>query len=207
MSLRDLQRRGRPGPAEAAPEPAATTGRADLGRRAVVLIFLAVTFLALARPLLGQGTFLAVDLLQVQPPWRAEHPAGFRPHNGVLGDTIDWAFPSKERFWRELRGGELYLWTDDVGGGGPVLPAYPVSAPFDVARLVLPDWYAPGASAALRLLVAMVGTYGLLRRLGTARWPATLAGVGYGLTGFFGAWTNWPHTNVSVLLPALFWAA
>jgi hypothetical protein len=71
VTLRDLQRRGRPGAAEAAPEPAATPGRADLGRRAVVLIFLAVTFLALARPLLGQGTFLAVDLLQVQPPWRA----------------------------------------------------------------------------------------------------------------------------------------
>jgi hypothetical protein len=207
VSLRDLQRRGQPRSAEPAPESAAATGRADLGRRAVVLIFLAVTFLALARPLLGQGTFLAVDLLQGAPPWRAETPPGFRAHNGVLGDTIDWAFPSKERFWSELRGGDLYLWTDDVGGGGPVLPAYPVSAPFDVARLVLPDWYAPGASAALRLLTAMVCTYGLLRRLGTARWPATLAGVGYGLTGFFGAWTNWPHTNVSVLLPGLFWAA
>jgi Bacterial membrane protein YfhO len=191
-----------PSPAGEPPER-----HADLSRRAVVLLFAAVTLLALGRPLLGQGAFLAADLLRQAPPWRAQTEPSFRAHNAVLGDTIDWAFPSKERFWRELRGGELHLWTDDVGGGGPVLPAYPVSAPFDVVYLVLPSWYAPGASAALRLLAAMVLTYGFLRRLGTARWAATLAGVAYGLTGFFGAWTNWPHTNVSVLLPGLFWAA
>lgn len=210
MTLRVGRRQAGPRPAKPPPDPAAARAageRSDLGRRAVVIVFLAVTFLALARPLLGQGVFLGVDLLRQAPPWRAETPPGFRAHNEVVGDTIDWAFPVRDRFWRELRGGQVELWADGVGGGVPVLPTFAVVAPFDATHLVLPSWYAPGASAALRLLVAMVLTYGFLRRLGAVRWAATVAGVAYGLTGFFGAWTNWPHTNVSVLLPGLFWAA
>jgi Bacterial membrane protein YfhO len=209
MTLGVGRRQAEPRPTEP-PDPAAGREagmRGDLGRRAVVLVFLAVTFLALARPLLGQGVFLGVDLLRQAPPWRAETPPGFRAHNRVVGDTIDWAFPIRDRFWRDLRAGHLDLWTDGVGGGVPVLPTFAVVAPFDATQLVLPSWYAPGASAALRLLAAMLLTYGFLRRLGAARWAATVAGVAYGLTGFFGAWTNWPHTNVSVLLPGLFWAA
>lgn len=192
-----------PGATPARPEP---TPPRDWSRRAAVLVMLTVTVLAFVQPLAGRGAFLGTDIYKALPPWNADTPPGFRPHNWIVGDTLDHHL-FKQEVWGGLRSGHSHLWGDELGAGMPLLPESPALSVLDLPYLTFPDWYAPGAAAAMRVLAAMVLSYGFLRRLGAARWASVLAGVAYGLTGFFGAWTNWPHTFVSSLIPGLFWAA
>jgi hypothetical protein len=72
--------------------------------------------------------------------------------------------------------------------------------------VVLPAWAAPAYAKLIELAVAGGFMYLFLRRLGTSRIPALLAGTAYMTAGFSVAWNNWQHPQVAALIPALFWA-
>ncbi|MEZ5165576.1 MAG: hypothetical protein R2695_03445 [Acidimicrobiales bacterium] len=77
---------------------------------------------------------------------------------------------------------------------------------FDLPYLVVPDWYAPGLVAAVRVLVAIGVTFGYLRAVGLRRTAALVGGIAFGFSGFMVGWMNWPHSSVAALAPALLWA-
>ena len=71
----------------------------------------------------------------------------------------------------DLRSGSFSLWDRSIGAGIPTMKAgLPL---FNLVYVATPDWYAPGAAAAVRTLTAAMLTYGLGRSLGlsrSARW-------------------------------------
>jgi hypothetical protein len=73
------------------------------------------------------------------------------------------------------------LWNPTVNAGEPFLLAYPV----DLLLIRIGGWRAMlGVGQALHLLIALVGTTFLARRLGIGTAGAWLAGAAYGLGGF-----------------------
>lgn len=168
------------------------------------LLFLGVvTFVFLARPLIGAGSLLPVDIVEGAAPWRADAPSLTGPDNPLLSDTLD-VHTHFASIADDARSGSLSWWDRSVGGGIPTLKAG--FSPLLWLYLLVPAWYAPGLVAAARTLLAALLTYGFLRELRTGRAAATVGGVAYCLSGFMVGWAGWPQSNVAAFLPGLFWA-
>lgn len=159
-------------------------------------------------PLVGVGVFLGTDLLQLHPPWSSSAPAGFAPHLPVVGDTVDAVLPPVAEFRARLWRGDLASWDPYTSGGSPLgsMPNLSLFSPLALPYLVLPTWYAPALAKLLEMAVAIGGTALFCRRLGLSRAAGVLGGVVYASSGFLVTWTNWQHTKVAALVPALFWA-
>ena len=162
-----------------------------------------IVAVAFQRPLTGQGTFVGADIALTQSPWNADVSPSFRAQNWIVGDTVD-SHLSRTKFAAEVRGGELHQWNRQLSGGIPQ-QSHRLS-PFDIAYVLLPEFYAPGVGAALRALTALLLMFGFLRAIGLARLASFTGAVAYGFSGYFAAWTNWNHAHVAVFIPGLFWA-
>ncbi|GAB2870666.1 DUF6541 family protein [Nocardioides pacificus] len=162
---------------------------------------------ALGPALLGQGTLVDVDLLTLFQPFSA-HDA--RPATDAItcrGDTVDY-LPGVAATKQALLHGDLATWSPYEVGGSPLahLPNHGVFSPLALPYLVLPLWLAPAFVKLGEIAVGIAGMFAFLRRRGVRRGPALLAGVVFVSSGFMMMWTNWPHTRVAALIPALFWA-
>src|SRR6185503_10596243 len=65
---------------------------------------------------------------------------------------------------------------------------------------------AAGVLAALRVVVAALFAWLLLRRLEVGEGAALAGALAWGLGGFMLLWLGWPLANVGALLPAVLWA-
>ncbi|MEM8706235.1 MAG: hypothetical protein AAGE98_07250 [Actinomycetota bacterium] len=175
----------------------------DWSRRTVAAVFVALTGLFFWRPLLGLGVLLPNDLLDNVAPWSADR-VGARAENPWLSDTID-VHSQFAGLGDAARSGDLSWWDRSLTGGLPSLKAG--FSPLLLPYLVLPAAYAPGAVAALRVLVAGGTMFGYLRRgLDTDRAAALVGAIAYGFTGYLVGWASWPQSNVAAFAPALLWA-
>jgi hypothetical protein len=167
---------------------------------------LAVAFLAPA--LLPGHTLSGSDLLWTSAPWTAAQPPGVRPFgsNPDLVDPVTVFQPLQQEVRARLPGAPL--WNPDIQGGRPLLADQQsaVFSPFSLPSYVLPYRWSLGLVAALKILVACLGTFLLARGLGIRDGPAFVAGLAYGLSLFFVVWLPWPLTSVWALLPWLLWA-
>src|SRR5262249_35913295 len=109
---------------------------------------------------------------------------------------------------RQVRAGHWPLWTDQIYCGMPILaegqagPYYPPNLLFYLPRLPLTT--ALKLSVCLHFFLAAAFTYLLARRLGLDVWPARLAGIAFGFSGFMVARVI--HQNVhhaAVWLPLI----
>jgi len=172
-------------------------------RRWPTVAFALTTFVFLARPLLGLGSFLAVDIAELFSPWRWEPQSGQTGlQNVLLGDALD-VHQHFASVAADLRAGQFAFWDRSIGAGIPTLKAG--LPPFNWIYAIVPAWYAPGLAAALRHLTAAGLTFGLCRRLGLDRDAAVLGGVAYAFCGFMIGWSGWPQGTVAAFLPGLFW--
>ncbi|HST66864.1 MAG TPA: YfhO family protein, partial [Mycobacteriales bacterium] len=170
---------------------------------------LAFVLLGIGTPLLGLRTFSAVDLLQSYEPWKSDAAAGFVPHLPAASDTVDNVLPQHQLFGQEVRDGNVPGWDPLAAGGGP-LASGPGSAfwtPLNLPYVLLPAWLAPAWAKLLELVVTIGGTFLYARRIGLGRPAGLVGGILFASSGFMVTWTNWPHTQVAALIPALFWAA
>lgn len=186
-------------------------GRMTLARAAVIvaaLAALAVVLGTIGAPIVGQGSFHGASLVYAQYPWREDRPVGFTLDIGPIGDTVDSTMPNRYQFGERARDGELALWNPYAAGGLPLgsTSQSGVMSPMNLPFVVLPAWAAPAYAKLIELAVAGGFMYLFLRRLGTGRVPALIAGTAYMTAGFSVAWTNWQHPQVAALIPALFWA-
>lgn len=165
--------------------------------------FVLATVVLLFRPLLGLGVLLPIDIAELFAPWRFAPESGFdRLANPLLSDTLD-VHNHFASLAADIRAGNASFWDRSVGGGIPSLKAgLPV---FNWVYLIVPAWYAPALSAAVRTVAAAGLTYGLTRRMGLERGPATVSGIAFALCGFMVAWSGWPQANVAALVPGVFW--
>ena len=169
---------------------------------------LAFVLIGIGTPLLGLRTFSAVDLLQSYEPWKSDAATGNVPNLPPASDTVDNVLPSHQLFDSELADGNVAGWNPLASGGGPFAsgPGNGFWTPLNLPFLVLPGWLAPAYAKLLELIVTIGGTFLFARRLGLGRPAGLVGGILFASSGFMVTWTNWPHTQVAALIPALFWA-
>ncbi len=175
----------------------------------VVLGLVAVFVLVPLLPaLLGRGTLIDVGALSAFLPFRADVGAGYSSVVTCRGDTIDYYLPGIAEIKRSLFAGHFPTWAPYEVGGAPLasLPNHGALSPMSLPYFLFPLWLAPAYAKLIEFVVAIGGMFLFLRRLGMAPAAGLLAGVVFAGSGFMLMWTNWPHTRVAALIPALFWA-
>lgn len=171
-------------------------------RPLVAVVVVSVVAFAFWRALFAGGSLVAHDFVQTAPPFEAHRSPDLTVEAGP-GDPIlihgHW-----ESFASDVRSGDIGWWDRDLAGGQPTMKGG--LPPFNLLYLLVPGWYAPGLVAAVRTLVAIGLTYGLLRAVELRRLPALVGGLSFGFSGFMVGWMNWPHSSVAALAPGLLWA-
>ena len=187
------------------------------GRRGLLLPLLVAVVAAAAfvvgtvgPPLFGRGVFQASDLVYIAYPWRAyDDPTALNAYDhGPVSDTVDGAYPDRQRFAEGLQDRSVLDWNPWVQGGQSLggVSSSGVLGPATLAHVVFPGWYALAVVKAVGVALSIGFTYLFCRRLGTQRLPAVLGGIAFAGSGFMVMWTNWPQVEVAALIPALFWA-
>ncbi|HEV7672749.1 MAG TPA: hypothetical protein VGS22_29870 [Thermoanaerobaculia bacterium] len=166
-------------------------------------------FALLLVALFGRVLFLGEILLPLDN-LRGEAPFGQLaptvPHGNLIqGDLIQLVAPSNAEVRRAFAEGRLPFWNDRVGAGMPLLADPQAQAFQPLVLLALPFALGPaaGITAALRVLLALVFTFLLLRRLDLGSGAALCGALGFGLGGFVLLWLGWPMANSAAWLPAV----
>jgi len=157
--------------------------------------------------LFGGRVLLPLDNLRGEVPFRLLPPT--RPHGNLLqGDLIQLVVPSLAAARRGLTAGHWPLWNPRVGAGMPLLGDPQAQALAPLAVLALPFSPVRGAAvmAALRVVLALIFTFLLLRRQGLGEGPALAGALAYGLSGVMLLWVGWPLASAAALLPAVLYA-
>ena len=157
--------------------------------------------------LCGGRVLLPLDNLRGEVPFRLLPPS--RPHGNVLqGDLVQLVVPSLAAAERALSDGRWPLWSSRAGAGMPLLadPQAQALAPLAVLALPLSPVRGAAVMASLRVLLALVFTFLLLRRQGLGEGPALVGSLAFGLGGFMLLWVGWPLASSAALLPAVLYA-
>jgi hypothetical protein len=172
-----------------------------------VALLLGGLALALVYPAVLGGKVLGPeDLLLFNAPLASLRPGGLlHPSNFLLTDAVEVFHPDLEWARGMIRAGSLPLWDPYVFGGWPVFASQQTALlyPLNWLAFVLPFWPALGIIAALKVLVAGLGSWWLCRRLGQGRTAALLAAVTYAVCSCMTIWLEHPHTDIYALIPWL----
>jgi hypothetical protein len=173
----------------------------------VVVAFLVLVSAILAPVLFGGMVLLPLDILRGYPPW-ADLPAPEVHGNYLQRDLLTLILPQQAAVREAFATGHWPLINDRLGGGVPLLGDPQSQALQPLALLVLPLslYAAPGALAALRILLALLGTWLFLRRLRVGEAAAFAGALAWGLGGFVMLWLGWPLANAAAWLPVALWA-
>ncbi|HXO19978.1 MAG TPA: hypothetical protein VOA87_08655, partial [Thermoanaerobaculia bacterium] len=150
---------------------------------------------------------LPLDDLRGQVPFRELAPTV--PHgNPLQGDLLELVAPSLAAVRSDFAAGRWPLWNARVGAGMPLLadPQAQALQPLVLLAYPLPYARAAGVTAALRVLLALVFGYLLLRSQGLSAGPSLTGALAFGLGGFLLLWAGWPLANSAALLPLLLYA-
>jgi hypothetical protein len=163
-------------------------------------------FALLLLVLFGPALFLGKVLLpgDILPGVAQPEDARKPPQGNLLQlDLLTQIVPLQAQVRREIRSGVWPLWNDLAGAGMPLL-ANPQSQTFEplvLLALPFPLQAAVGITAGLRVLIALVFFFLLLRRQGLSEGSALFGSLAFGLGGFLLLWLNWPIGNSPALLP------
>lgn len=183
------------------------TVRVEVGTRCrawagpVVLVVLAGVFLWPV--LLGTRVLVPADILMMHPPWRQAGSA--EPQNSLLADQVEEFYPDRLLVRDAIRSGRLPLWNPFAAGGRPLLGNGQSAAlfPLNALSYVLPVAVSFGWIAWMKLSLAGLGTYALLRSLERSAVASTAGASAFMLCGYLVLWLNHPQTNVAIWLPML----
>jgi hypothetical protein len=157
--------------------------------------------------LFGGRTLLPLGYLTQVPPFT--HLVEGRPPGNLLqSDLVLQIAPWLTRVREAYAAGQWPLWNPLAGAGEPLL-ANPQSQAFQpLAWLAFPFPVVSGFGviAALRVLLALVFTWLLLRRQGISELPALAGSFAFGLGGFLQLWLGWPLSGSAAFLPLLLYA-
>ena len=166
-------------------------------------VFGLVLALLLGPALFGGKVLLPLDIL----PGLALSETEVRG-NPLQLDLVTQIVPAMAQVRREVGAGEWPFWNPLAGAGMPLLadPQAQVLQPLVLLALPLPLPQAVGVIAGLKLLLALVSSFLLLRRQGIPEIAAGFGSVCYGMGGFLVLWLGWPISNVAALLPLVLYA-
>lgn len=174
----------------------------------ILLLFGLLPFLLFGRALLGGEVLLPLGPLPHYVPYRQLAPQD-GPSHGLHGDLIRQIAPWQAEVRRALADDRWPLWNANAGAGMPLMgdPQSQSFQPLVMAGYPFDLWGAAGITAALRILLALVFLFLLLRGLGLGEPAAVLGALAYGLGGFLLLWLGWPMATPAALLPLGLYAA
>lgn len=173
----------------------------------VLAVFGLVLAILFGPVLFGGGVLLPVDNVRGVFPFRHLPPSD-PPTVPLQADLVHQIAPWTVEVRRALGAGHWPLWNVHAGAGMPLLgdPQTQVFQPLVVAAYPFPFDQAAGVTASLRVLVALVFGFLLLRRQGLGEAAALGGALAFGLGGFLLSWLGWPMANCPALLPAVLYA-
>ena len=149
---------------------------------------------------------IPADILFQYYPWKAMF-SGIIPHNPLLADVVDAIYPWMNSWKQAVSTGEVPLWNFRSYCGLP-LAGNLVSAsfhPFNLFLLVMPVEDVCTLLPFLRLFIAAMGTFVLLRSWNLPEMCCFLGGLIFAFCGVHIVWlSNYPEINVTMLLPWIF---
>lgn len=176
--------------------------------RRILILFAFLPFLLFGRALLGGEVLLPVVSLPHFVPYRHLPPVPGHSY-GLYGDLIRQIAPWQAEVRRVLADGRWPLWNENAGAGMPLMgdPQSQAFQPLILAAYPLDLWSGIGVTASLRVLMALVFFFLLLRRLGLGEPAAVLGALAFGMGGFLLHWMGWPMSSSAALLPLGLYAA
>lgn len=169
------------------------------------LLFL-LLFVFFADALLPGHILSPSEAILGTPFFSGAAPPGFTDSpNPLLFDQVYQFTPWRYFAWQSLQRWQLPLWNQYSLSGSPFLATMQAAVFYPINLLVtfLPFQVGFVWSAILRLWLAGILTYLLLRRYGLGIVSSLISGVSFMLCGFLIVWLGHPHANVAVWLPAL----
>jgi len=182
-----------------------TAGRLVPIDRRVVAAFVLLPILFLLPALVGPKTILPVDQVSIFPPW--SFTGASPPHNPNLNDAVTQFAPWAKAVRMAWKDGSFPL-RDRWNGCGMALAGNGQSAvfsPFTFLTFLVPLPHAFDLLAALRLFLALLGTWLWLKELGVSPDAAVYGAVGFAFSLSMTAWLLFPHTAVLCLWPWCLW--
>lgn len=187
------------------PPPSARSWRERRQALVPLLAVMLVALLALFEKEWRKGEiFSPADLVFQFYPWAYDAPRTTAA-NATRSDEAFYHQPLMATHFTRLRQGQLPDYDDSRLSGVPAffngLDVGRAFSPFSLPYYLLPpedavNWYGP-----LRLLVAALAMWLLLRDLGAGAVAAAAGGVAYGLNGHFLTWLSAPMPTVAAWLP------
>lgn len=181
----------------------------DLPRR-IALLFFALVFVFLIRPLTQQSVIVAADVVKLTQPWSEVRPPDRPPltkyevSNLNLADVTMQIVPWMHQVRESWRTGRVPLWNGAAGCGYPLLAngqSTPLS-PLQILTIPLPLAYAVTAESAMKILLALLLTY-LFCRTRYSRMGSLLAAIAYGFSSWTITWLQFPIAAASAFLPGV----
>jgi len=176
---------------------------------AAALLLALLVLIYLWPALLGGKVFSPDAVLYKVAPWQGFQPADVASYeNYLLADVPLVVRPWHQLMRQLLHAGVLPAWNPHVLTGTPFLanPQTGLFSPFSLPLWILPFTYAFGVVAALKLWVAALGAYLLVRELRLGFLPGLLAAVAFAFCSMNVTWLM-PEAvpGVVVWLPWLLW--
>ncbi len=139
-------------------------------------------------------------------PWQANFPDVHPLLRG--GDPILQQLPWHQWIQNEFRAGRFPLWVSGPLGGYNLFASYQpgVLFPLDLLWVLLPTGIGYGIIMALKLWLAGVGMWFLLRALGMRVSASLLGALGFMFSAGMVVWLPWGNSAVYLMLPWLVWA-
>lgn len=176
----------------------------------VAVLFFALVFAFLFRPLTQDVVIVPADVIRLTPPWSEVRAPGRPPvtkyevSNLNLHDVPMQIVPWLHQVRESWRTGEVPLWNAAAGCGYPLLAngqSTPLS-PLQLLTLPLPLGYAITAEAALKLLLALVLAY-LFCATRYSKTASVVAAIAYGFSTWMTTWLQFPIAAAAAFLPGV----
>ncbi len=170
----------------------------------MLMLLLAVVFMSPG--ILPGRVAVATQQLLVFPPWHSIYPDIQTIQTG--GDPLLQQLPWRHWAQQEWAAGRFPLWSSSPLGGMPLFASMQpaVLYPLHLLWVLLPIGYGTGVITALKLWLAGVGMWILLRAMGIHPSAALLSSLGFMFGTTMVIWSPWQNTAVYLVLPWIAWA-
>ena len=172
----------------------------------VAILLAAAPLLFTGRATVTDGVYAPLDILAFYEPIAAHHGVGAAPaRTPLLSDVVCSSIPWHAAVRDALLHGRLPLWNPFLLGGEPLL-AVQQAAPLHPATwlgLLLPLPEAWTLQMSLRLLIALLSAYLLMRELGCSEIPSFAGAAAWAFSDFLVFWLGYSVTNAIGPFPLL----
>ncbi len=153
----------------------------------------------------GLVPFPGDSLMSDFQPWRSASYEGYAP-GGVPSkaqypDVSRQIYPWKTLVVNSLKQGKLPLWNPYSFSGSPLLANFQSAAlyPLNIFYLTFPQIDAWTLLVMLQPFLALIFTYGYMRKIGSGPLGAAMASLSYGFSGFMAVWLEYNSVGHVIL--------